>query len=161
MATVQADGVISDILITGNVDALDADFADFMTNASAPGYVAWRRFSPGDYEYSDALVRLVVESTNTDRALVTGLLMTVDVPDLNDRGSVTITDSTNGASVAFARNFHVVPEVTLTIKSGSGTNPVIAEYKTLPSSTGFVVRMRDTITGAYVTGSLSWSANAY
>lgn len=160
MATVQADAVISDILITSG-DANDADFAAFMATASAPGYGAWRRFSPGDYEYSDALVRLVVTSASTDRALVTDLQMTVDVPDLSDRGSATITDANAGAVVVFSRLFHVIPEVVAAVKSGAGSNPIAVEMKALPTKTGFTARMRDTITGAYVTGSFTWAANGY
>lgn len=156
----QGDMVISDmILASGNVTM--EDFIDFMSYGNMPGYEKWRDFIPGDYEYREAMFRVVLESKNADRGLLTNLQATIDVPDMIDRGSATVVNNTSGAYVAFNRVFHIVPEITLASRSGSGTNPIAAEFYGTPTKTGFTARLRDTVTGAYVTGSFTWAAHGY
>lgn len=155
-----ADLVISDMMLSQG-DMTTEEFADFMKYGNIPGYTKWRDFIPGDYEYREAMFRVVMESKNSDRGLLTGLQVSVDVPDVLDRGSRTITDANAGAYVAYARTFHIIPEVTLATRGGTSTNPVVPEFVGLPNMTGFTVRLRDTVTGGFVTGSFTWAAHGY
>lgn len=155
-----ADLVISDMMLSQG-DMTPEEFSDFMKYGNIPGYTKWRDFIPGDYEYREAMFRVVMESKNSDRGLLTGLQVTVDVPDVLDRGSRTITDANAGASVTYSRNFHIVPEVTLATRGGTSTNPVVPEFVSLPTMTSFGVRLRDTVTGQFVTGSFTWAAHGY
>ena len=157
----QGDLVISDMMISGASDFTMDDFKDFLLYGNVPGYEKWRDFIPGDYEYREAMFRVVLQSKNADRGLLTDLQATVDVPDLIDRGSATITVAANGAAVTYNRIFHVVPEITLASRGGSGSNPIAPEFYGSPTKTGFTVRLRDTVTGAFVTGSFTWAAHGY
>jgi len=153
-----ADMVISDMIV-GNGDMFIEDFDEFIRYGGAPGYTKWRDFVPGDYEYQEALVRVVLESKNSDRGMLTGLQMSVDVPDLIDRGSATITNASTGITVNFAKTFHIVPEITLATKGGvDGTT--LTPNLVSATKTGFVAKMKDQ-TGAFATGSFTWAAHGY
>lgn len=157
----QGDLVISDMMISGAGDFTMTDFEDFLKYGNVPGYEKWRDFIPGDYEYREAMFRVVLTSKNADRGLLTNLQATVDVPDLIDRGSATITNAAAGIAVSYNRTFHVVPEITLAARGGSGGNPIAPEFNGAPTKTSFSVRLRDTVTGVYVTGSFTWAAHGY
>lgn len=156
----QGDMVISDMLLMGAGNVTMEDFIDFLSYGNVPGYEKWRDFIPGDYEYREAMFRVVLESKNADRGLLTNLQATVDVPDLIDRGSATVTDGSVGTFVTYNRTFHIVPEITLAARGGIG-NPIAPEFNGMPTKVGFGVRLRDTVTGAYVTGSFTWAAHGY
>ena len=156
----QGDMVISDMLLMNAGNVTMEDFIDFLTYGNVPGYEKWRDFIPGDYEYREAMFRVVLESKNADRGLLTNLQATIDVPDLIDRGSATVIDAGVGAYVTYNRTFHIVPEITLAARGGVG-NPIAPEFNGTPTKTGFGVRLRDTITGQFVTGSFTWAAHGY
>ena len=157
----QGDLVISDMIISGAGEFTMADFEDFLTYGNVPGYEKWRDFIPGDYEYREAMFRVVLQSKNADRGLLTNLQATIDVPDLIDRGSATIVSAATGITVTYNRTFHIVPEITLAARGGSGGNPVAPEFNGAPTKSSFSVRLRDTVTGAFVTGSFTWAAHGY
>lgn len=154
------DLVISDMMMSAVEDMTMSDFERFLSYGNVPGYHAWRDFIPGDYEYREAMVRVVLESKNSDRGLLTGMQMAVDVPDVIDRGTATITDAANGLEVEYNRPFHIVPEITLAARGGVG-NPTIPEFYGTPSTTSFRVRLRDSVTGLFVTGKFTWAAHGY
>ena len=153
-----ADMVLSTLAAGEDID-LDA-FENLVTNGAMPGYTNWRDFIPGDYEYTKALFRTIIESKTADRAQIQQLDVAVDVPDLQDRGTVIVTNATAGGVVEFNKDFHVIPDVTLSAKGGLN-NPTVPEFLVAPNLNGFTVRLRDTITGSYVTGSFTWTAIGY
>lgn len=158
-----ADAAIADMVISTLTAGEDIDlqkFENLVTNGAMPGYSNWRDFIPGDYEYTKALFRVIIESSTADRAQIQELNVAVDVPDVNDRGTVNITNATAGGVVVYNRLYHVIPDVTLSARGGLA-NPTVPEFLVAPNLTGFTVRLRDTITGNYVTGSFSWSAHGY
>src|SRR3569832_2078114 len=92
------------------------------------------------------------------RASLTGMSLQVDVPDVFDRGSAAITDAVAGITVSYNRQFHIPPEVTLTLKGGT----VIAIPKlTNVTAIDFTVVLVDPATNNQVTGSFTWSAHGY
>lgn len=159
----KADVAVADMVLSTLAAGEDIDLAAFenlVTNGAMPGYTNWRDFIPGDYEYTKALFRVIIESSTADRAQIQQLDVAVDVPDVNDRGTVTVTNATAGAVVEYNRLYHVIPDVTLSAKGGL-THPTVPEFLVAPNLVGFTVRLRDTITGDYVKGTFTWSAHGY
>lgn len=158
----QADMVICDMILSSvSTPYTVEDFKDFMSYGNPAGFERWRDFVPGDYEYKDALFRIIMESKTADRGMLSGLQASIDVPDTYDHGSVSVSSANAGAAVVFNREFHIIPEITLSVRSGAGSNPVVVEFYGSPTLTGFTARLRDTVTGSYVTGSFSWAAHGY
>ena len=149
-----ANGVISDMIIsTGEIT--EEDFISIIENGHPPGHTNFRDFIQGDYTYQRALFRAILKSSNADRGYIDALRLTVDVPDIFDRGVAEVTNATAGVSVQFSRTFRFTPQVTITHKGGTTT--AIPRLLGTPSTTGFTAVLEDK-TGARVTGSFSWLA---
>lgn len=162
-----ADMVIADITaaeIGRDRDYSHDDFISAVDRVPMPGWTQWRNFLHGEYEYSKAVFRVVMDAVSADRALIEECEIAVDVPDVIDRGSARIADAqaSTGIYVEFNREYHVIPEVTLTARGGvSGGNPVAAELVGSPTLLGFTARLRDTVTGAYMGGTFTWASIGY
>jgi len=153
----RANGVISDIVIS-RLEITEQDFRDILDAGHPPGYSNFRDFISGDYTYQRALFRAILETDNADRGYINGLRVTVDVPDVFDRGTAQITDASNGVYVPFSRAFHISPEVTLTHKGGT----VVATPRIVGSITksGFTAVLENSA-GTRVAGSFTWVAQGY
>ncbi|MFZ2736873.1 MAG: hypothetical protein WBI20_05330 [Burkholderiaceae bacterium] len=129
-----------------------------MRDRHPPGYTDFRDFIQGDHTYRRALFRAILKSQNSDRGFIDGLRVTVDVPDVFDRGSVQITDAVNGIAVGFTRAFRIAPEVTITHKGGT----VVAVPKLLGAvtTTGFTAVLENS-SGTRVAGAFTWIAQGY
>lgn len=152
-----ANGVISDMIVSSN-EITEADFASIVEAGHPPGYTDFRDFIQGDYTYQRALFRAILKSRNSDRGFIDALRVTVDVPDVFDRGTVQITDAQAGAVIGFARIFRVPPEVTMTHKGG--TVVAIPRLASAVTQTGFTAVLENTA-GARVTGTFTWIAQGY
>ena len=152
-----ANGVVSDMLIS-TTEITAQDFLDIFEAGHPPGYTNFRDFIQGDYTYQKALFRAILTTNNADRGYLEKLRVTVDVPDLFDRGTASITNASSGVNVYFARQFRVPPAVTLTFKGGT----VVAVPRILGSvsPTVFTVVLENT-SGTRVTGLVSWVAQGY
>ncbi len=153
----KANGVVSDMIVASTT-ITEQDFMDIMDAGHTPGYTNFRDFIPGDYTYERALFRAILESQNADRGYIDGLRVTVDVPDVFDRGSEQIANAATGVTVNFTRTFRIAPEVTITHKGGT----VVAVPKLIGAvtTTGFTAVLEDS-TGTRVTGSFTWVAQGY
>lgn len=153
----KANGVVSDMIVASTT-ITEQDFMDIMDAGHPPGYTNFRDFIPGDYTYERALFRAILESQNADRGYIDGLRVTIDVPDVFDRGSEQITNAATGVTVNFTRTFRIAPEVTITHKGGT----VVAVPKLIGAvtTTGFTAVLEDS-TGTRVTGSFTWVAQGY
>jgi len=80
--------VISDMIV-GTTEITEQDFAAIVEAGHPPGYTDFRDFIQGDYTYRRALFRAVLNSRNSDRGFIDALRVTVDVPDIFDRGTTT------------------------------------------------------------------------
>lgn len=152
-----ANGVVSDILIA-TTEITAQDFLDIFEAGHPPGYTSFRDFIQGDYTYQKALFRAILTSTNADRGYIDGLRVTVDVPDIFDRGTASVLNASTGVTVSFARQFRVSPEVTLTFKGG--TSVAIPRILGTVSTTGFTAVLENT-SGTRVMGLISWVAQGY
>ena len=84
--------------------------------------------------------------------------MTVDFPDIFDRGTAQIADLAAGASIYFSRSFRVAPEVTMTHKGGTAV--AIPRLLGAVTTTGFTAVLENS-SGTRVTGSFTWIAQGY
>ncbi|MEN9417000.1 MAG: hypothetical protein RI988_620 [Pseudomonadota bacterium] len=153
----RANGVVSDMIVAATA-ITEQDFIDIMEAGHPPGFTDFRDFIQGDHTYRRALFRAILKSQNADRGFIDGLRVTVDVPDVFDRGSEQITSAASGVTVNFTRTFRVPPEVTITHKGGT----VVAVPKLVGAvtTTGFSAVLEDS-SGARVTGSFTWVAQGY
>jgi len=153
----RANGVVSDMIVASTAIS-ERDFIDIMEAGHPPGFTDFRDFIQGDHTYRRALFRAILKSQNADRGFIDGLRVTVDVPDVFDRGSEQITNAASGVTVNFTRTFRVPPEVTITHKGGT----VVAVPKLVGAvtTTGFNAVLEDS-SGARVTGSFTWVAQGY
>jgi len=153
-----ANAVVSDMLISTEPMTL-ANFMNIVDAGRAPGYAPFRDFIPGDYEYQNAIFRAVLKSTTSDRAKLKQMKVTVDVPDVFDRGATTITvdQAATGVRVTFERSFHIVPEITATLKGGT----VMAIPKIVSPDDGGFTLILETPYGTRVGGTVSWTAQGY
>jgi hypothetical protein len=153
----RANGVISDMIVA-STEITEQDFMDILESGHPPGYTNFRDFIQGDYTYQRALFRAILTSSNADRGYIDGLRVTVDVPDVFDRGTAQVSNAANGVTVVFARQFRVSPEVTLTFKGG--TTVAVPRILGAVSTTGFTSVLENT-SGTRVTGAISWVAQGY
>ena len=153
----RANGVISDMIVA-STEITEQDFMDIMESGHPPGYTNFRDFIQGDYTYQRSLFRAILTSSNADRGYIDGLRVTVDVPDVFDRGTAQVSNATNGVTVVFSRQFRVSPEVTLTFKGG--TTVAVPRILGAVSTTGFTAVLENT-SGTRVTGAISWIAQGY
>ena len=152
-----ANGVISDMIV-GSTEITELDFAAIVEAGHPPGYTDFRDFIQGDYTYRRALFRAILNSRNSDRAFIDALRVTVDVPDIFDRGTAQITDPAAGASIYFSRSFRVAPEVTMTHKGGTAV--AIPRLLGAVTTTGFTAVLENS-SGTRLTGSFTWIAQGY
>ena len=153
----RANGVISDMIVA-STEITEQDFMDILESGHPPGYTNFRDFIQGDYTYQRALFRAILTSSNADRGYIDGLRVTVDVPDVFDRGTAQVSNAANGVTVVFSRQFRVSPEVTLTFKGG--TTVAVPRILGAVSITGFTAVLENT-SGTRVTGAISWVAQGY
>ena len=153
----RANGVISDMIVA-STEITEQDFMDILESGHPPGYTNFRDFIQGDYTYQRALFRAILTSSNADRGYIDGLRVTVDVPDVFDRGTAQVVTAANGVTVVFTRQFRVAPEVTLTFKGG--TTIAVPRVLGSVSITGFTAVLENT-SGTRVTGAISWAAQGY
>lgn len=149
-----ANGVVSDMIVSSTL-ITEEDFASIVQNGHPPGYTNFRDFIQGDYTYQRALFRAILKSNNADRGYIDALRLTIDVPDIFDRGVAEITNSAAGITVQFSRSFRFTPQVTMTHKGGTTT--AIPRILGTPTTTSFTAVLEDK-SGARVTGSFSWLA---
>lgn len=153
----RANGVISDMIVA-STEITEQDFMEILESGHPPGYTNFRDFIQGDYTYQRALFRAILTSSNADRGYIDGLRVTVDVPDVFDRGTAQVSNAANGVTVYFSRQFRVAPEVTLTFKGG--TTVAVPRILGAVSITGFTAVLENT-SGTRVTGAISWVAQGY
>lgn len=100
---------------------------EFETLVNQPtGYEPFIPYIVGEYEYQNALVRLVVKpgSLGAEPA-VYNVVVHVDIDDTVDRGTTVITDTSAPTTVHFSKHYYTKPEVTVTLHGGNTSDGVI------------------------------------
>ncbi|MEO9387065.1 hypothetical protein [Chromobacterium phragmitis] len=152
-----ATGIFDELAMMA-AEMSEEDFSTLITQDSPSYYTRFRKMLPGDYEYKDALMRVVLQSGTSDRATLSNLNVTIDVPDVIDRGRVSIDASP--VLVSFNRKFIVPPEVSLTIHSGAAGEVLIPRIVGAIGTTGFTLQiLKDD--GKPASGMVTWTAHGY
>jgi hypothetical protein len=149
--------VIADLVL--REDALTySDFLQAVSTGAPANYSSFVPFIPGDYNISVATIKVVMtrENLSQDVRLPLGKVF-VDVPDVNDRGRVTITVTSGPTHVVFNRTFVSVPEVGVVgVSASQFGQPRISNQ----TKDGFDVELINT-SNARITGTVSWTAQGY
>lgn len=154
-----AQGVLSDILFESGSWTVES-MQEAMLRGKHVGYENFKPFVYGDYTYDKALFRVALDATSEDRAVLEQFQITVDVPDMVDRGSAEISDKNYDETIEFNKNFHVAPEVTVTIRAGVSGTPLTPEI-TETTEDHFKVHLINTLTGERSLGRFTWTAVGY
>lgn len=151
-------GVISNIAIAeGDISLNEFNEA----TQTAPGYTPFMDFKVGEYEYQDALVRIVINAIAAQtKPSVSNVIMHVDIPDTQDRGTANITDTSAPTRINFTKLFYIVPEVNVNLRGGNTGDGVVTPYITSMDKTGFEVQLVND-NGQLVTGLITWQATGY
>lgn len=152
-----ANAVLADLAVRSTTMD-EAAFREMLADKGPLGYGRFRDLAPGDYEYSKAIIGLLLRAPVTgDRTAIADAVLNVDVPDVRDRGTASVPVA--GITIGFNRSFAEPPEIQVTLKAG-GT-PSLPEIISI-TTTGFNVRLVDAADGVTpVAGTVSWSALGY
>lgn len=121
------------------------------TRNGAGSYDGFEDWSVGDVAARYIKARAKID-TSSGVAMLSGFLLTADVPERSENGSG-LTVAAGGTAVTFADVFHSVPGIQAT---ASGTSARFATYENA-SKTGFTVRVFDA-GGVDVGGTVNWQA---
>lgn len=157
------NGVLSDIVLSKG----DMSLEEFMKCVESPAlHSKFSEFKVGEYEYKDALVRIVLQSSSREmNPSLTTCIMNVDIPDTDDRGTVKITNAAAATKVYFNRFYYNTPEVVVTLIGGNTSAGIITPNiisTDLSDSSGryFEVELLKT-DGSRTTGTVSWASKGY
>lgn len=142
-------------LTSGDLSSVDLDLyiSKYQTGV---GYGPFVSFIAGDHEYQNAKFKAVLRSDGASLPRITALSLVVDVPDVRDRGSVTLTAGAV-TSVTYNRSFYSVDEVIATLKGGTTfCTPRVSNV----TKDGFDVALIDA-SNNMVAGQVSWVAEGY
>jgi len=78
-----------------------------------------------------------------------------DLPDVDEKGTGTVSNASTGLAVTLAKTFHEAPSVNIDILSGDG---FVHKFSVVPSTTGFTVKLYK-LDGTAVTGDFSYHAH--
>ena len=145
----------------------ELDDESFMKLVNAPsGYTDFTDFKVGEYEYEEALVRIILETKVPQTpASVADVVVHVDIPDTDDRGIAEITDTTAATKVRFNKHYYNPPEVNVVLRAGSTADGNTVPY--IVSTDGkddagryFEVELIGG-NGERTTGTISWVSKGY
>lgn len=156
--------VLSNIAISEGGMSL-SEFEDAIQ--SAPGYTPFIDFKVGEYEYKEALIRLVVEAVvEQTEPSVSGVIMHVDIPDTQDRGTAEIEVTDAPAKIFFNKFFYNPPEVAVNLRGGNTGDGIVTpniastDKKDENGNRYFEVELLNA-SGQRVTGLITWQAVGY
>lgn len=152
----KANGIYSDLYIS-KVPTNSTEFESELYRGTPYGYEKFTTYIPGYYEFESAMFRMVLRSVGLDRIRLKKLKMVVDVPDVFDRGVVSI-DSGNDGVVKFNRKYIKPPKV-IGMQSGGAETAARVEIENITKEQ-FTFRLLDA-EGNKIGGSLSWISEGY
>lgn len=121
-------------------------------NITWTDYASWQA---GDYRCRYFQIRMTMARASTSIDLeCSQLYYFTDLPDIDEFGSDTVSNATNGKAVSFEKTFHQEPNVHIEITSGDG----IYSQFTTKDTTGFTVKLFDA-TGTAKTGDFDYHAH--
>lgn len=161
--------VIYDIVLRSAANMDISKLRTVARQAQVAGYEEGVELLPGDYNYRDAIVGLVVTNKTGNKKIgFKNIDMYVDTPDIIDRGSVVITNSganydpvTGYTTVYLNKPYHFVPNVLAAVVGGTQ----LGDYVFDPNGfTNISFRVKIVLKGDHTTattGTLLWEAVGY
>jgi hypothetical protein len=157
------NGILSNVEIKEG-ELSDDDFETVVN--SVAGFGVFTDFKVGEYEYKEALVRILVETAAQGlQASVANAVMHVDIPDTDDRGSLRITDTTQATKVYFNKFYYHAPEVNVSLRGATVGDSII--YPNITNTEGedeygryFEVEILNSF-GERVQGYITWASKGY
>lgn len=149
--------------VTMDYNVYDEDSSSSITvewryKQSAGDWSDWQVFNSGEFTLRYFQLRINVTSSDSSNYMkAITLEVNIDVVDIIDRGSATITNAASGIEVVYNQTYTTTPKITVSTRGSSPYNPLI----TASSSTTFTVKLRDPETSAYKTGVLDWHSVGY
>ena len=157
------EGVLSNIY----AEQGDMTVEDFLSLVNTPsGYTAFSDFKVGEYEYEEALVRIMIKAVvQQSKPSVSDVVMHVDIPDTDDRGTVQIVDTAAATKVYYNKHYYNAPEVNAIVIGGNSADGVLRPnlIRTDGMDDGgrfFEVEIINE-SGARTTGLISWVSKGY
>lgn len=106
------------------------------------------------------MFRTAIDANSLELGLLTDFQVLVDVQDVNDRGSASITNVIEETFIRYNKTFLIEPDVVVSMRTGTSSSslvPVLGEV----TLEGFFVKVVDLKTDAQTTGAISWIATGY
>lgn len=155
-----AGAVMFDLVIRD--DVLTKDQLDEIADSPPVGYTPFRQFHPGDYDYQEGMIGVRITGAQYEGQVgISGLQLNVDIPDITDRGTATVTagdvsGSSGQHTVTFNKTFSAAPEVyPVWIAGSTAAVPEIISV----TATQFVFILRESSSpSTVVEGTISWAA---
>lgn len=149
------NAVVADLAIRSSGMTAE-EFAQRIAFRKPLGNYPPKPLQPGDYRYERAIIGILLQDVarTTREVSIDMAKLTVDVPDVTDRGSVVLTSS--GATVSFTRSFYDPPEVQVIQTAGS--TRAIPSVTTITASSFFVQLFDAASPTTPVAGTISWTA---
>lgn len=155
------NGVLYDVSFSEGPMSIE----DFKSASSVPsGYSPFVDFRVGDYEYKNAIYRFILQKKDLGvNPLLYDLVVHVDIPDTNDRGTADIPAEVT--KVYFNKFYYNPPEVVASVVGGMESTGISIPYilstdKSDNSGRYFEVVLKDG-NGNPVSGKISWTARGY
>lgn len=119
-------------------------------------WTAWKTWQAGDYKCRYFQLKFTLSRSDTSKIIQCSVFnYYADLPDVDDKGTATISVAASGVSVTFNKTFHEAPSVNVDIISGSG---VVHKFTVAPTTTGFTVKLYD-LSAVAQTGDIRWHAH--
>ncbi len=116
----------------------------------------WEEWLLSDYHCRYLQVRATFYRDNLiSNVILSELSIKVDLPDVDEIGSGTVSVANDGAEITFTKTFHESPSVNIDIISGVG---YIHKFSVIPSITGFTVKLYE-LNGTATTGNFKYHAH--
>ena len=151
------NGILSNIIISEK----EMSYEDFQKNADQiAGYAPFVEFKVGDYEYKNAVYRMVLSRSNINSTpLFYGYEVHVDIPDTIDRGECAVSGETK---VYFNKHYYHAPEINVTTTGGTEVLiPRIVSIDNEDSTGRYFTVILENLSGESKSGRISWSARGY
>ncbi|HNX82486.1 MAG TPA: phage tail protein [Candidatus Omnitrophota bacterium] len=117
---------------------------------------AWRDWQAGDYKCRYFQIEMTMTRSDTSKTIQCSALdYYADLPDVDEKGTGTVSNASTGLAVTLAKTFHEAPSVNIDILSGDG---YVHKFSVVPSTTGFTVKLYK-LDGTAVTGDFSYHAH--
>ena len=121
-------------------------------------YTEWRSFTAGEYTLRYYKFMVSFTTNNSDNYMkFISLNVRIDVVDIIDRGTGTISDPNNGLVITYNQTYTTTPRITVSTRGASPYNPLI----TASTSDNFTVKLRDPETTTYQVGVVDWHSVGY